>query len=249
MENINLNPRVKSKDLLIDPSQHVICSDLHCYNLSKDAHISFTRLLNETMTEFTEATGQVITDEEFDIFLHFDISRMQNLYSNRVTKKCENIFPESLRKERENGYYQSNPDFFPRLRSRYEHSCRIKNTQHFDLRRIRFVEGKAVFTDDDADLLLREKFSTDLTDPKMKALMLEFQKLSQQYEKFRKFLEENTPLYGVNPSNEPLIGSSGQFIDIHPAKNPQMSLNPNRLSVISNANTGRFLTDLTHLNP
>ena len=220
-------------DLEFDPSEQLVISDQYGYERSKSGHENFARLLNTTMSEFSQLTGEEITEADRDMFLCFDEKQIKQTYLDRVRLKCRDIFPESIRQEHEKAYLKSTLQFFSTfLISKFEPASRIQNVPHFDRRRIRFVDGKAVFNEEDAHLLLREKFCVDFGDPNIKALLGQFQRLSRQYDRFRKFLEENSSVYGIEPSTEPLIGQYGALIELDPTKSLKMKLNRFRLSAI-----------------
>jgi len=226
-------------DLIIDSAQRLVISDQYGYESSVNSHKGFADLLNCTMNEFRKLTGEEIAESDRDMFLCFDQKRIKKTYYEKVKLKCEGIFPESLRQEHEKAYHKSTSEFFRIfLIAKFEPSCRMRSTPHFDLRRIRFVDGKALFNQEDADLLLREKFAIDFAAPPMRALSLEFHKLNKQYEKFRKFLEENISDYEIDLSSELLIGQNGALIEIDSGNEHQLRLNPYRLFSISARNKG-----------
>lgn len=226
MNSQNLKQEAAMKDRLLGSSQHpIIIVDQNGYEISKDAHITYAKRLNEVMTEFTDVTGLVIKEEEFNMFLCYDSSRVKNLYSNYVTEKCKNIFPESLRKEHEKEYYRSVGKFFQYFIFKGEAALRTQCAPHFSLNRIRFVEGKATFTEDDADLLLREKFCVDLTMPRFRKILFEFNKLNHEYQNFRTFVMDNFNNYGVDLQRTPLLGQYGSLIVIDPLNSKVMKLN------------------------
>ncbi|HEY1010820.1 MAG TPA: hypothetical protein VGE44_14575 [Daejeonella sp.] len=208
---------------------HLMVLDQYGYDRAKEAHERCAKYLNDLLQDYQKIVGGELTVEDFEAFRSGSRSTVYKRFTDLIKSKCEHIFPESIRHEHEKAYRKGSGDFFTVLEIRLSGLGRFYNAVGFNIGLIRFVESKAVFDESDAEMLLRTRFSIDISLPRFQEILFEFNKLSQQYESFRTFLSDNINLYGIDPYKGSIMGQNGALIELDPMNETEMKLNWQKL--------------------